>query len=129
MKRLRASHIRMLHQMLIQETGGLDGIRDEGLLDSALNAPFQTFDGEDLYASIAEKAARLCYSLIRNHPFADGNKRIGILAMLVFLELNHHIVVCVDEELVEVGTSLAAGTKDYASLLVWLSQHVRKYDN
>jgi len=88
MKRLSVPQIVMVHSVLIKETGGMDGIRDENLLDSAVNAPFQTCGGEYLYKSLEAKAARLGYSIIKNHPFTDGNKRIGMLAMMVFLELN-----------------------------------------
>ena len=77
-----------LHDQLISETGGDGGLRDEGLLESALNAPFQSFDGVEPFPSIQQKAARLGFGLIKNHPFVDGNKRIGAHAMLVFLELN-----------------------------------------
>lgn len=76
--------IKHLHRKLIQETGGIDGIRDERLLESAVAAPFQSFGGEELYPSVPRKAARLCYGLIRNHVFLDGNKRIGIYALLAF---------------------------------------------
>jgi death-on-curing protein len=88
MKRLSIPQIVMMHRALIREIGGMDGIRDENLLDSAVNAPFQTFGGEYLYKTMEAKAARLGYSLIKNHPFVDANKRTGMLAMLVFLELN-----------------------------------------
>ena len=73
MIRLNKEQLVSLHLMAIAQTGGSEGIRDEGLLESAINAPFQSFDGEDLYPSIAAKAARMCCSLIRNHPFVDGN--------------------------------------------------------
>jgi death-on-curing protein len=88
MKRLSRQQVLRLHTMLINETGGSDGLRDEGLLDSALNAPFQSFGGDDLYKTVSAKAARLGFSLINNHAFIDGNKRIGILVMLTFLEMN-----------------------------------------
>ena len=88
MIRLSKPQILLLHEQLIAETGGSSGLRDEGMLDSALNAPFQTFGGEDVYPSLQQKAARLCFSLVKNHPFVDGNKRIGAHAMLVFLTLN-----------------------------------------
>ncbi len=78
----------MLHSQLIEVTGGSDGIRDEGLLDSALAAPFQSYAGEELYPGIQAKAARLGYGLIKNHCMVDGNKRNGAHAMLVFLALN-----------------------------------------
>ncbi|WP_251862368.1 type II toxin-antitoxin system death-on-curing family toxin [Clostridium sp. Marseille-Q2269] len=88
MKHLSKEQMMYLHSMAVKKTGGLDGIRDEGLLDSALNSPFQSFAGEELYPSIQAKAARLGFSIIKKHPFLDGNKRIGMLAMMVFLEIN-----------------------------------------
>lgn len=75
MIRLTSEQVGMLHKELIEETDGLNGMRDEGLLDSALSLPFQTFDGQALYPSVQQKAARLGFSLVRNHPFSDGNKR------------------------------------------------------
>lgn len=78
----------LLHKDIIAESGGSAEIRDGGLLDYALNAPFQTFSETELYPTLIEKAARLGYSLIKNHAFVDGNKRIGAHAMLVFLALN-----------------------------------------
>ena len=85
---LSKKQIIMLHSQLISETGGTDGIRDEGLLDSAISAPFQSFAGTEIYPSIQQKAARLGYGLVKNHAFIDGNKRIGAHAMLIFLVLN-----------------------------------------
>ncbi len=123
MKRLTKTQILKMHSLLIQETGGSDGIRDEGLLDSALNLPFQSFDGEDIYKTIQAKAARLGFSLINNHPFADGNKRIGILAMLVFLEINGIEIICTDEELVELGLGVADSSVSYKDLLNWIIDH------
>lgn len=72
MIRLSKSQVLLIHDQLISETGGLSGLRDEGMLDSALNAPFQTFGGEDVYPSLQQKAARLCFGLVKNHPFTDG---------------------------------------------------------
>ena len=88
MIRLSKPQILLLHEQLVATTGGSSGLRDEGMLDSALNAPFQTFGGEDVYPSLQPKAARLCFGLVKNHPFVDGNKRIGAHVMLVFLALN-----------------------------------------
>ncbi len=88
MIRLTKEQVLMLHTQLIESTGGCDGIRDEGLLDSALESPFQSFSGEVLYPSVQAKAARLCYGLVKNHAMMDGNKRIGVHAMLVFLAVN-----------------------------------------
>ena len=123
MKRLTKEHVLRMHDLLLEETGGLRGLRDEGLLESALNVPFQTFDGTDLYPSLEQKAARLCHSLIANHPFADGNKRIGILAMLVYLELNGVYLEYTDEELIALGMGLADGSTDAQRLLLWIQDH------
>ena len=77
----------MLHDELCKETGGIQGVRDEGLLQSAISAPFQSYGGTDIFPSLQQKAARLAFGLVKNHPFLDGNKRIGAHAMLVFLLL------------------------------------------
>ena len=123
MKRLSIPQIVMMHSALIKETGGLDGIRDENLLDSAVNALFQTFGGEYVYKTLEEKAARLGYSLVKNHPFVDGNKRIGMLAMLVFLEINGIELTCSDQDIIETGLKLAAGEMDDKQLLEWILRH------
>ena len=102
---------------------GLDGVRDNGLLESALEAPFQTFGGEDIYPALLQKAARLCFSLVSNHPFIDGNKRIGIHAMLVFLALNGVEIECTQAELIDIGLSLASGTMQFEELCAWLNEH------
>jgi len=123
MIRLDKKQVKMLHELVLKDTGGSGGLLNEGLLDSALQAPFQTFDGQHLYKSLAQKAARLCYSLISNHPFIDGNKRIGILVMMVFLELNGTIIECTDDELVKAGLDIAAGKMDDKQLLHWILDH------
>ena len=98
-------------------------VQTAGLLESALEAPFQTFDGKDLYPALIQKAVRLGHSLISNHPFVDGNKRIGIHAMLVFLAANGVEIECTQKELIDVGLSLADGTMNAEKLLIWLSSH------
>lgn len=123
MKRLTKYQVIHLHNMLIEETGGANGIRDEGLLDSALNAPFQSFDGEDIYKTIQAKAARLGFSLVNNHAFIDGNKRIGILVMMIFLEMNGIILECSNQELIKLGIGLASNKIDYKILLDWIIKH------
>lgn len=120
MNRLTKTQIINMHRLLIQETGGSEGIKDEGLLDSALNAPFQTFDGEDLYKTVRTKAAKLGFFLINNHPFIDGNKRIGTLAILVFLEINGIEIKCTDDELVNLGLGIADGSISNKDLLDWI---------
>lgn len=123
MIRLSVPQIVLMHDALIRETGGLAGIRDEGILDLASNAPFQTFDGEYVYPSLEEKAARLGYFIIRNHPFLDGNKRIGMLAMLVFLELNGAALSCTDQDIVDAGLHLAGGDMSDKELVDWIRRH------
>lgn len=123
MIRLTKSQILLLHEQLITETGGSSGLRDEGMLDSALNAPFQTFGKEDMYPSLQQKAARLCFGLVKNHPFVDGNKRIGAHAMLVFLALNGVELQHSQTELSDVILQLAAGEIESADLLRWILEH------
>ncbi|TVX22791.1 type II toxin-antitoxin system death-on-curing family toxin, partial [Streptococcus pneumoniae] len=88
MKRLTTEQVLALHRQLIVASGGMDGIRDKGLVESSLSNVFDTYFEVEQYLTIEEKAARLCYSLIKNHAFLDGNKRIGIFVMLVLLEIN-----------------------------------------
>lgn len=124
MKMLSKRQILLLHSMLVAQSGGMDGLRDEGLLDAAINMPLQTFGGQELYPTILEKAARLGYGLIRNHPFLDGNKRIGTHAMLVFLDINNITLSYEDEDLISTILRVAAGAMDCDALLEWLKAHV-----
>lgn len=123
MIRLSKSQVLLIHDQLIAETGGSSGLRDEGMLDSALSAPFQTFGGEDVYPSLQQKAARLCFGLVKNHPFVDGNKRIGAHVMLVFLALNGVELQHSQAELSDVILQLAAGEIDAEHLLRWILSH------
>lgn len=111
----------LLHQLITQETGGSAGVRDLGLLDSALESAYATFDGKDLYQTKQEKAAKLGYSLISNHAFVDGNKRIGLYVMLTFLEVNGLTVEATNEEIINLGLSLANGSMKYEDLLEWIN--------
>ncbi len=124
MIRLTKQQVIMLHQDVIAQSGGSPEIRDEGLLDSALNAPFQTFAGMELYPTIIDKAAHLGYSLIKNHAFVDGNKRIGTHVMLAFLMLNGIDVDYEDEELIQLILGVAAGEISSEQLLAWLQAHI-----
>lgn len=123
MIRLTKSQVLLIHDQLIAETGGSSGLRDEGILDSALSAPFQTFGGEDVYPSLQQKAARLCFGLVKNHPFVDGNKRIGAHVMLVFLALNGVELQHSQTELSDVIFQLAAGEINAEHLLRWILSH------
>ena len=129
MKRLNKEQVLRLHRELIEEFGGLHGIRDEGLLESALSAPFQTFDGRDLYPGILEKAARLGYGLICNHPFFDGNKRIGVHVLLVCLALNGVALSYDDEDLIQTALGVASGSVSFEEFCRWLSAHVTEYED
>ena len=124
MKMLSKRQILLLHSMLVAQSGGMDGLRDEGLLDAAINMPLQTFGGQELYPTILEKTARLGYGLIRNHPFLDGNKRIGTHAMLVFLDINNITLSYEDEDLISTILHVAAGAMDCNAFLEWLKAHV-----
>lgn len=120
MKYLSKEQIINLHSIAIKKTGGIDGLRDNGLLESAINSPFQSFAGADLYPSIQAKAARLEYNIIEDHPFIDGNKRIGILAMMVFLEINGIELKCTDEEIIDLGLGTASGKYDTEYITQWI---------
>ena len=113
----------LLHKLIAEETGGSIGLRDEGLLESALEAAFSTFGGVELYPTKEEKGARLGYNLISNHAFVDGNKRIGMYVMLTFLEVNGIHMDCTNEDVATVGLAVAAGEMGYDSLLEWVRGH------
>ena len=123
MIRFSKEKILLLHQIMAQATGGSIGVRDEGLLESAMEAAFSTFGGVELYPTKEEKAARLGFSLISNHAFVDGNKRIGMYVMLTFLEVNGIRMDCTNEDVVHAGLSVADGTMDYDGLLMWVREH------
>ena len=123
MKTLSKNQVTALHSALIREFGGIDVIRDDGLLESALAAPFQPFGGEPVYPSLQAKAAQLGFGLIRNHPFVDGNKRIGAHTMLVFLAVNGIELRYEQQELIDIVLSVAAGQIDRQGLLQWILDH------
>lgn len=123
MRRLTKEQVLLLHSALIRETGGSEGLRDEGLLESALETPFQSFGETDAYPSIQQKAARLGFGLIRNHAFIDGNKRIGAHAMLVFLTLNGIELTYTQSELSDMVLAVAAGKKSFDDMVKWVIEH------
>ena len=120
---LSLEQVKRLHKVMLDATGGLDGIRDESLLDSALSAPFQTFDGVELFPSMSSKIARITYGLVCNHPFMDGNKRIGTYVMLVLLELNHIKTDFTDDDIIRIGWELASGKMDEKQLRELILEH------
>ena len=105
-----------LYKKIVDYTGGNFGIREESMLDSALEAPCQTFGGEELYPTTLSKAARLGYGLVANHPFIDGNKRIGIYVMLVFLSVNGYEFEFSDDEIIDIGLGTASGKYGYEDI-------------
>ena len=123
MIRFSSEKVKLLHQLMAEATGGSVGVRDEGLLDSAIEGAFATFDGVELYPSKEEKAAKLGYSLISNHAFVDGNKRIGVYVMLSFLELNGIHIEAADEDVVSLGLGVADGSMKQKDILDWIHKH------
>lgn len=115
--------ILLLHGLIAQETGGGIGVRDEGLLESALESAFSGFGGVEFYPTKEEKGARLGYNLISNHAFVDGNKRIGMYVMLTFLEVNGIHMDCTNNDVARAGLAVASGEMDYEALLEWVREH------
>lgn len=120
---LTKEQVLLLHDRLVEVTGGSKGIRDEGMLDSALSNPFQSFGGEELYPGIQAKAAQLCYGLVKNHAMLDGNKRLGAHVMLVFLALNGFELIYTQQELSDTILAVASGEMNAENLLQWIIQH------
>lgn len=110
----------LLHKFIAEETGGSIGVRDEALLESALETAFSGFGDKEFYPTKEEKGARLGYTLISNHAFVDGNKRIG---MYVFLEVNGIHMDCTNDDVIHVGLSVADGSMKYDDLLKWVREH------
>ena len=124
MKNLSRDQILLLHTQLINRYGGTHGVRDEALLDSALNAPYQGFGDYEFYPTVIDKAVRLGFGLVENHPFHDGNKRIGALALLTMLDLNNIELNATNQELEQIILDLAAGAIHYEEFRSWVLMHV-----
>lgn len=123
MIRLSKEQVILLHQRLIETTGGSTGIRDEGMLESALSNPFQSFGDVELYPSIQAKAAQLCFGIVKNHPMIDGNKRLGTHVMLVFMALNGYELLYTQQELSNTILDLATGKIGFETILQWIISH------
>ena len=123
MMKLQKEKVLSLHGLLAQETGGSVGVREEGLLESALEVAFSGFGGQEFYPTTEEKGARIGFNLISNHAFVDGNKRIGMFVMLIFLEVNGIRMDCTNHDVVKAGLGVASGEMDYEALLQWVSDH------
>ncbi len=114
-----------IHARLIQESGGSAGLRDEGILDSCLTQPLNAFGGQDLYPNLLEKAAALGFFLVVNHPFVDGNKRIGQAAMEITFVLNGYEIEATVDEQEKLILDLASGTLDKETFFRWVKHHLR----
>ena len=111
-KTISLDNLILLHEKVVKETGGSRGIRDLNLIESSINRAFATFDGVDLYKDIVDKISVITYSLIKNHGFIDGNKRIGISYMMLLLKLNSVNIKYTQEELIELGLGVAEGKRE-----------------
>ena len=123
---LTTDEVTELHKKLIIATGGSPGVRDIGLLESAVLGCYQSFDGEDLYPTVVEKAARMAYAVCKNHPFIDGNKRAAVTSMLVILRMNNISLSYTQQELVMLGLGIADGNVDYEGIVAWVNEHMKK---
>ena len=121
---LTKDQIIMLHNAIYERYGGALGVLNEGMLDSALHTPFQTFGGEELFPETKDKIIRLAYGLIKNHSFRDGNKRIGALVLLTLLELNGYHVNATNTEFTDIIMGIAASEKDDKDLTDWVDNHI-----
>ena len=123
MIKFRREKVLQLHRMMADTTGGSIGVREDSLMESALELPFSGFGDQEFYPTMEEKAARLGYSLIANHAFVDGNKRIGIFVMLVFLSVNGVELHLTNEDVIQAGLGVADGSLAYEDLLRWVQEH------
>lgn len=120
---LTINEIILLHEKLLIKTGGMSGIRDFNMLESAVYSVMQCFGEQEFYSTPCERAARLAFAIIKNHPFYDGNKRIGILVLLMTLKLNHITIQYTQQELILLGLSIADGTLNYTEIVNWIELH------
>jgi death-on-curing protein len=126
MRYLTLNEILQLHERIIEQSGGSYGVRDIGALESAIAQPRVTFGGSDLYPTIADKASAVCYSLIQNHPFVDGNKRVGHAAMETFLVLNGHEIDALVDEQERIVLAVAAGRLGRDEFTEWVRSHIQE---
>ena len=126
MRYLTLGEILQLHRLVIEGSGGASGVRDLGILESAVAQPKATFDTADLYPSVVDKAAVLCFAIVMGHPFVDGNKRAGHAAMATFLALNGADIEATVDEQERVMLDLAAGKTSREQFTAWLSAHVKR---
>jgi death on curing protein len=123
MRFLSIENVVLFHEKIIKETGGSTAIRDRGLIESALNRAFMTYDGKDLYPNIIEKISAIVHSLICNHGFVDGNKRIGVAVMVILLKMNNIKMYYTQKELIDFGLKTAEGFMKENDILNWIKEH------
>ena len=126
MKKIEIEDVLTYHKKIIEQTGGSEGLRELGLIESAINRPFATFDGKDLYKEIEDKISAVTYALVKNHGFVDGNKRIGVAVMLLLLRLNDIQIVYAQDELIDIGLGIADGSIDEKGIKQWIQKHKNK---
>ena len=115
-----------IHEKLTAATGGSPGLRDMGLLESAVLGCTQTFGGEDIYPTVIEKASRMAYAICKNHPFIDGNKRVAVTALLVILRINGVALSFTQEDLIVLGLGIADGSIGYEDIITWVNVHIEQ---
>jgi death-on-curing protein len=123
MKVIDVEDVVILHRKLVERFGGSLGVRDLGLIEAALLRASATFDGKDLYPMIDDKVAAITHSLVKNHGFVDGNKRVGTAVMLLLLDINGIKIECTDTELIALGLGVADGSWDEARIKNWINNH------
>ena len=123
---LTTDEVIAMHDKLIMATGGSPGIRDMGLLESAVFGSNQTFGGEEIYPTVVDKAARMAYSICKNHPFVDVNKRVAVTALLVILRMSNISIKFTQQELITLGLGVADGSIDYENIVAWVHTHIVK---
>jgi len=124
MKTLTIDQLIMFHKKITNASGGSHGIKDLGLIESALNRCNATFDGDDLYPTVIEKISVTTVSLVKNHGFVDGNKRVGVSVMLILLSLNGIDIKYTQDELIELGLGLASGKLNEENILGWIKERI-----
>ncbi|MEZ0535973.1 type II toxin-antitoxin system death-on-curing family toxin [Caldicellulosiruptoraceae bacterium PP1] len=123
MKRITIEKVIEFHKIIINKTGGLHGIRDINLLYSSIENAFQTYDEKELYPTDIDKISMICYSVIRNHPFIDGNKRIGVALLCVLCDINNISINCSDDELVQLALNIAQNKYKKEEIKEWIISH------
>ena len=124
MIRVNSDMVMALHSLVSEVSGGDRGLRDIALLDSAIEGAYQTFSGEELYPTIIEKAARIAYTIISNHAFVDGNKRIGVLTLLTILRVSGIRLSATNDDIITLGLSVASGKMGYSDIVSWVEKRI-----